>query len=388
MLPSSGSILPPYLLLLFLFLLSSLSFSFLFFFFSYFPSITSHSFGDFFHTPFPFLHFLPLLIFSSLPLISSPPSNCTFSPLFSSLQLFLFSPPLSIFLISSLFHYSSSSLSSLQLLFFSTIPLTAIPDQNFFSKLFLRIRSDLFNFIIFLILKKYCFFQITMTSSPWSSTSWWLNTPQRRKVRTGPRSSPVSASSSRLKVDSEQQKSLCLCVLYIIYYFIFKRYVFSVNTRKNVNNQNYCVLRLPSQTTSTTRQETSAGRRSLAGRCSCCCCAPCWELWCVLWWEPWCSRKDRRGTRGSTERREEEEVVVVVVLLCDELLVRQPIEHIQCEIFVCFLQDCTNVDIFWSTVSGVNYGSVWCWSEGAELVSAVDWFWSTLVHFSLRVFVH
>lgn len=55
------------------------------------------------------------------------------------------------------------------------------------------------------------------------------------------------------------------------------------------------------------------------------------------WWEPWCSRRGRRGTRGSTERREEEEVVVVVlVLLCDELLARQPIEHIQCEIFVCF----------------------------------------------------
>lgn len=86
-------------------------------------------------------------------------------------------------------------------------------------------------------------FQTTMTSSPWSFTSWWWNTRQRRTTWTGPRSSPASVSSSRPKVRSKPSlnKNLCLSLkcLQSAPEKLFFKTICSWNRQKNLSSSCY-----------------------------------------------------------------------------------------------------------------------------------------------------
>lgn len=244
-----------------------------------------------------------------------------------------------------------------------------------------------------------------MTSSPWSSTSWWWNTPPRRRVRTGPRSSPVSASSSRLKVDSEKQKSLFFNLFFrcfVYYLFFIQKLLFSFVSALRTNSGVYTAWTLEKMSTIKTiasfvsphRQHRRSDRKLPRDA--------------AHWLEgvpaaavlPAGNRGVcRGGSRGVPEETGEEQEVLLSEARkrkwwwwCWCCFVMNCLPGNQSSTsnvkFFCFLRDCTNVYIFWSTVSGVNHGSVWCWSEGAGLVSAAEWFWSTLVYFSLRVLLH
>lgn len=115
--------------------------------------------------------------------------------------------------------------------------------------------------------------------------------------------------------------------------FVFSHIVRLVSSFTKVTTD----LLPPSQTTSTTPPETSEARPSRAGRSSCSCCALCWESWCALWWELWFSRRDRRGTRGSTEE------AFYCVTNCFPVM-RLSTSNVK--FLFLFSKDCTNVYIF------------------------------------------